>query len=200
MDGRDDVHIHPTADVARDAEIGSDTRIWNFAQVREGARIGSECILGKNVYVDFGVSIGNRVKIQNNVSLYHGVTIDDGVFVGPHVCFCNDLVPRAITPDGALKGADDWTVGTVRVQRGASIGAGSVILPNVTIGAFAMVGAGSVVTRDVPEHALVYGNPARVHGHVCRCGHRLTTTTEGDATRGVCPACRAEYVLPAAEQ
>src|SRR5579884_3853198 len=154
----EDVRIHPTAEVSAEARIGNGTRIWNYAQVREGVHIGQQCILGKNVYVDFGVSIGDRVKIQNNVSVYHGVTIEDGVFIGPHACFTNDKLPRAITPDGLLKGQDDWEVGLIRVCTGASIGAGSIILPGVTIGAFAMIGAGSVVTRSVPAHALVYGN------------------------------------------
>lgn len=190
----DDVHIHPTAEVAADAEIGRGTRIWNYAQVREGARIGSNCILGKNVYVDFSVAIGDNVKIQNNVSIYHGVTVEDGVFIGPHVCFCNDLTPRAITPGGELKGTDDWTVGTVLVRRGASIGAGSTIVPNVTIGAFAMVGAGSVVTRSVPDQALVYGNPARIHGYVCRCGQKLTDLRETpDGMVGTCRVCAVHY-------
>src|SRR5713226_8567534 len=169
----ENVFIHPTAEVASDAQIGSGTRIWNSAQVRTGARIGAECNFGKNVYIDAGVVIGDRVKIQNNVSVYHGVTIEDGVFIGPHVCFTNDVLPRAITPQGAVKGQDDWVVGPTLVRSGASIGAGSIILPNVTIGRFAMIGAGSVVTRSVPEYALVYGNPARQHGYVCACGRRF---------------------------
>jgi UDP-2-acetamido-3-amino-2,3-dideoxy-glucuronate N-acetyltransferase len=186
-----EVRIHPTADVHSRAEVGSGTQIWNQSQVREGAHIGSECVLGKNVYVDFGVSIGNRTKIQNNVSVYHGVTIEDGVFIGPHVCFCNDQTPRAITRDGQLKRDDDWTVGPVTVRHGASIGAGSIILPDVTIGRFALVGAGSVVTRSVPDHALVYGNPAQAHGYVCECGSRLDQpTTTAASVSGHCPTCQ----------
>lgn len=188
---------HPTADVAASALIGDGTRIWNYAQIREDARIGDDCNLGKNVYIDFGVSIGSRTKIQNNCSVYHGVTIEDGVFIGPHVCFCNDRIPRAITPEGALKSADDWTVGPVLVKYGASIGAGSIITPDVTIGSFALVGAGSVVTRDVPDQALVFGNPARIHGYVCRCGERLQITAETtDTITGRCPVCDISYTLP----
>ncbi|MBF6591393.1 MAG: N-acetyltransferase, partial [Ktedonobacterales bacterium] len=163
-----EVFIHPTADVSQDARVADGTKIWSYAQIREGAQVGAECVIGKNVYVDFGVHIGNRVKIQNNVSVYHGVTIEDGVFVGPHVCFTNDLLPRAITPDGQLKGTDDWEVGPIVVRYGASLGANSTIVPGVTIGSFALVGAGAVVSRDVPDHGLVYGNPARLHGYVCR--------------------------------
>jgi acetyltransferase-like isoleucine patch superfamily enzyme len=194
------VYIHPTADVAADAQIGEGTRIWNQAQVREGARIGAECIISKGVYIDFGVQIGSRTKIQNNVSVYHGVTIEDGVFIGPHVCFCNDMLPRAITPDGALKGQEDWEVGPVLVRRGASIGAGSIILPNVTIGAFALVGAGSVVTRSVPDQGLVYGNPARLAGYVCRCVRKLEQMSETSAgLTGRCPVCQTTYTLAAAQ-
>ncbi|HET8906281.1 MAG TPA: acyltransferase [Ktedonobacterales bacterium] len=183
--------IHPTAEVHSQAEVGPDTQIWNQSQVREGAHIGSECVLGKNVYIDLGVSIGNRTKIQNNVSVYHGVTIADGVFIGPHVCFCNDKIPRAITPDGQLKRDDDWTVGPITVHYGASIGAGSIIVPDVTIGRFALVGAGSVVTRSVPDHALVFGNPAHVHGYVCQCGSRLIQpVVTPTSVSGYCPTCQ----------
>ncbi len=186
------VFIHPTADVSPDARLGDGVRVWNQAQIREGASVGAESIISKNVYVDFGVAIGARVKIQNNSSIYHGVTIEDGVFIGPHVCFCNDTQPRAVAPDGSLKGADDWTVGPITVRFGASVGAGSVILPNVTIGRFAMVGAGSVVTRAVPDYGLVYGNPARLRGYVCGCGRKLdgvTSLAAGETPQ--CDACRA---------
>ena len=181
--------IHPTADVARTAHLGNDTKVWQYVQIREDAHIGAECILGKNVYVDFGVHIGNRVKMQNNVSVYHGVTVEDGVFIGPHVCFCNDMLPRAITPDGTLKTQDDWTVGATTIQYGASIGAGSIIVPNVTIGRFALIGAGSVVTRSIPDHGLAYGNPARLVGYVCRCGTRLPSQPQSVAD--LCSSCAA---------
>jgi len=185
------VFIHPTAEVSPHAVVGAGTSLWNQVQVRAGARIGSDCNIGKNVYVDADVTIGSHVKIQNNVSVFHGVTIEDGVFVGPHVCFTNDMQPRAITPEGAVKGQEDWQVGTTFVRYGASIGAGSIILPNSTIGRFAMIGAGSVVTRPVPDYALVYGNPARQHGYVCRCGQRLADVEQqSDALVGYCSACR----------
>lgn len=184
--------VHSTADVSAEATLGEGVRVWNQAQIREGASIGAESIVGKNAYIDMGVAIGARVKIQNNSSIYHGVTIEDSVFIGPHVCFCNDMEPRAVAPDGSLKGQGDWTVGTTRVRFGASLGAGSIILPNVTIGRFAMVGAGSVVTRSVPDHGLVYGNPARLHGYVCACGRKLAgvaSLTEGEIPQ--CDVCRA---------
>jgi acetyltransferase-like isoleucine patch superfamily enzyme len=148
--------IHPTADVSDRAEIGEGTIIWHQAQVREGVKIGRDCIIGKGVYVDAGVPIGDNVKIQNYVSVYHGVKIEDGVFVGPHVCFTNDLRPRAINPDDSLKAADDWILSETLVGHGAALGANSTIRCGITIGEWAMVGSGSVVTNNVPAW-LVYG-------------------------------------------
>jgi UDP-2-acetamido-3-amino-2,3-dideoxy-glucuronate N-acetyltransferase len=190
---RSSVRIHPSADVASDAEIGPGTSIWNQAQVREGARIGAGCIIGKNVYVDAGVVIGDRVKIQNNVSVYHGVTVEDGVFIGPHVCFTNDKLPRAINPDGSLKTDDDWEVTPTLVRRGAAVGANSTVLPGITLGRWSMVGAGSVVTRDVHDHALVRGNPARRVASACSCGEVLPDQTDGTAFTGTCPRCNRPF-------
>lgn len=174
--------IHPTADVSSNSSIGDETSIWNYAQIREHCTIGSHCIMGKGVYVDANVSIGDNCKIQNNVSIFHGVTIESGVFVGPHVCFTNDMRPRAINPDGALKSAQDWVVTPTRVKHGASIGANATIICGVTIGEWAMIGAGSVVTRDVPNNGLVVGNPARLIGSVCPCGERINADEK-------CPRC-----------
>jgi UDP-2-acetamido-3-amino-2,3-dideoxy-glucuronate N-acetyltransferase len=165
--------IHPTAQVHPRARIGENVKVWSWVQIREDAQIGDNTIISKGVYVDFGVRIGSNVKIQNNVSVYNGVTIEDGVFVGPHVCFTNDKVPRAINPDGSLKGAADWEVSPILIRYGASLGANSTILPGVTVGRFALVGSGAVVTRDVPDHGLVVGNPARLIGRVCACGQRI---------------------------
>jgi acetyltransferase-like isoleucine patch superfamily enzyme len=165
--------IHSTAEVSPKAQIGSGTRIWHFVQIREGVTIGQNCIIGKDVYVDFDVKIGDNVKIQNSALIYHGATLESGVFIGPQVCLTNDRLPRAINSDGQLKGNDDWVVGPILIKYGASIGAGSTILPDVTIGRFALVGAGSVVTRDVPDHGLVVGNPARLVGYVCHCGRKM---------------------------
>jgi acetyltransferase-like isoleucine patch superfamily enzyme len=192
---------HPTADVSPQASIGADTRIWQQCQVREGAVVGRNCTLSKGVYVDAGVHIGDNVKIQNGVSIYQGVTLEDGVFCGPHCVFTNDRQPRAVNPDGTLKSAGQWAVGRTLVRMGASIGAQATIVCGVTIGRWAMVGAGAVVTRDVPDHGLVYGNPARLHGFVCPCGGELAVAMaspggSGDQVSMACRSCGAEALIP----
>ena len=124
--------------------------------------------------------------------------LEVGVFIGPNVSFTNDLFPRAITPDGRLKRADDWEITPTLVKYGASIGAGAVIICGVTIGTFALVGAGSIVTKDILPHALVFGNPARSHGYVCRCARRLTDMREDRGTLvGWCAFCAQPCVIPA---
>ncbi len=179
------VRIHPSSVVAESAVIGDGTQIWLFCQVRDRARVGKNCVLGKNVFVDADVVIGDNVKIQNNVSVYLGVTIEDGVMLGPHVCFTNDRLPRAINPDGSLKGANDWAVTPTLVRMGAGIGANSTIRCGVTIGRWAMIGAGAVVTKDVPDHALALGVPARIVGWVCACGEKVAM----DVDRCTCKSC-----------
>lgn len=170
--------IHPTADVSKQAKLGDNAKVWHQCQIRENARIGSNCILGKNVYIDHNVAMGSNVKVQNNASIYSGSKIEDGVFIGPNVCLANDKAPRAIKKNGKLKTDKDWSVGSIIVKKGASIGAGSVILPDVVIGRFAMVGAGSLVAKSVPDYALVYGNPAKLMGYVCICGAKIAKIEE----------------------
>ncbi len=194
---RDKVRIHPTAEVADSAQIGEGTAIWHQCQIRQDAQIGRNCNFGKGVYVDFGVKIGDNVKVQNYVSIYHGVEIEAGVFIGPHVCFTNDNLPRAVNPDGTVKAADDWVLGRILVKRGAALGANSTILPKVVIGEWALVGSGSVVSKDVPAYGLVYGNPARLRGFVCPCGQRLEPgETDGDVMHARCPKCGAQIEIP----
>jgi acetyltransferase-like isoleucine patch superfamily enzyme len=169
-----DAFIHSAAHVSPEATIGNGTKIWINSQIREHAHIGDNCVVGKDTYIDEHVVIGDRVKIQNGVSVYHGVVIEDDVFVGPHVVFTNDRVPRAFN--------NDWKITQTLVKQGASIGANATVVCGVTIGEYAMVGSGSVVVKDVPPYALVVGNPARQIGLVCKCGERLPVN-------GICARC-----------
>ena len=161
-----DTYIHPTAVVDEGAVLGAGTKIWHFCHVYGTAQIGAGCILGQNVMVGPNVLLGDRVKVQNNVSLYDGVVLEDEVFCGPSCVFTNVRTPRAF-----VERKDDFAPTVVR--RGATIGANATVVCGVTIGRYAMIGAGAVVTRDVPDHAMVFGNPARPRGWVSRSGERL---------------------------
>jgi acetyltransferase-like isoleucine patch superfamily enzyme len=197
MRTRDGVSIHPSADVADDAEVGPGTRVWHQAQIRERSVVGSDCIVGKGVYVDAHVRIGDRCKLQNGAFVYHGFNLEDGVFLGPGAMLLNDKIPRATNPDGTFKSEADWTVSHAVVNHGASIGGGAVVLPGVSIGRFAMVGSGAVVTRQVPDHGLVYGNPARLRGFVCACGHLLDPgESSAEGVQATCPSDGTTVVIP----
>lgn len=188
--------VHQTAIIEDDVTIGAGSKIWHFAQIRKGAKIGKNCIIGNSVYIDIDSEIGDNVKIQNHAIIYHQAILENGVFVGPNVCFTNDKIPRAINPDGSLKSTDDWGVSTINVKQGASIGGHSVILPGVTIGRFAMIGAGSVVTKNVPDFALVYGNPAKIRDFVCKCGQKLSKIGENEDVVVTKCACGIEIAVP----
>lgn len=181
--------VEPTAIVDENAEIEDETRVWNFVHVRKNVKIGKKCVLGDYVYVGRGVKIGNCVKLENRATIYEGVTIGDDVFVGPHVTFTNDFIPRSFSKD--------WKIHPTHVKKGASIGAGTVIICGVTIGEYALIGAGSVVTKNMPPHALAYGNPARVKGFVCRNGRKLKTE---EKTKNYvlmkCHTCNEKYKIP----
>lgn len=185
--------IHPSAVVSERAEIGAGTKIWMHAQIREGAKIGCNCIIGRNVYIENGVTLGDNCKVQNNALLYHRATLEDGVFIGPGVMLTNDKIPRAINPDGTLKGTDDWHAGHIHIGRGASIGAGALVLTDLSVGAWAMVGAGALVTKNVPAHALVVGVPARLIGYVCKCGERLISQGHNGDQIWLCPHDHSQY-------
>jgi UDP-2-acetamido-3-amino-2,3-dideoxy-glucuronate N-acetyltransferase len=183
------IKIHPSAEVSEKAIIGSGTYIWNQVQVRENCTIGSNCILSKDVYIDFDVIIGNNVKIQNGVSVYHGVEIEDDVFLGPHMVFTNDLYPRAYI--------GDFKVYKTIIKKGASIGANATIVCGTTIGNYAMIGAGSVITKDVPNNALVVGNPGKIIGFVGKQGQKLIKLeTTLDAVIMRCPVSNEVVTIP----
>jgi acetyltransferase-like isoleucine patch superfamily enzyme len=189
--------IHSTAEIADNAKVGSGTSIWHQAQVRENVTIGKNCIIGKGVYIDTGVSIGDNTKIQNYVSVFHGVEIKNGVFIGPHVCFTNDLRPRAINPDGSLKDANDWAISKSIIHEGAAIGANSTIRCGITIGKWATIGAGSVVTHDIPDYGLCWGNPARLQGFVCKCGANLRhLSISAENVNAECTKCNKIITIP----
>ena len=193
---------HPTAIVDDNVIIGNETKVWCFSHILKFTEIGNHCNIGQNVVIGPFVSIGDLCKIQNNVSLYKGVTLEDGVFVGPSVVFTNILNPRSfINKMNEVK--------KTIIRSGATIGANATIVCGNTIGEYALVGAGSVVTRDVPPHALVIGNPARIVGYVCECGERLeffdskedmighcySTRPNVKECIGKCPKCKKRFNL-----
>jgi UDP-2-acetamido-3-amino-2,3-dideoxy-glucuronate N-acetyltransferase len=178
-------YIHPTAIVDAGATIGEGTKIWHFTHVMGTANIGSSCVLGQNVFIGNKVRLGNRVKVQNNVSVYEGVHCEDDVFLGPSCVFTNILNPRSF-----MERKDSFKPTLVR--KGASIGANATIICGNTIGSYALIGAGSVVTHDVPDFALMVGNPARQKGWVSMHGHALQFDSEGKAA---CPESGLQYQL-----
>jgi UDP-2-acetamido-3-amino-2,3-dideoxy-glucuronate N-acetyltransferase len=165
--------------------IGDDTKLWHFTHVMSGARIGRGCNIGQNVVISPGVVVGDNVKIQNNVSVYTGVTLEADVFCGPSMVFTNVINPRS-----HVSRKDEYR--PTLVKQGASLGANSTIVCGHTVGRYAFVGAGAVVTKDVPDYALVVGNPARLTGWVCACGVKLATGSRPPA-HVVCGACATEY-------
>lgn len=160
----EDPLVHETAVVEDGVALGSGTKVWHHAHVRTGAALGADCVVGKSAFIDTQVKIGDRVKIQNHVSVFQGVTLGDDVMVGPSACFTNDLRPRT---------SSSWELTETKVGNGVGIGANSTIVCGAAIGDWALIGAGTVVVGDVPEHALVVGNPSRIIGWVNRSGETV---------------------------
>ena len=180
--GRSDargVFVHPTAVIDPGSSIGAGTKIWHFSHILTDSRIGENCNIGQNVVIGPDVGIGKNCKIQNNVSVYKGVTLEEGVFCGPSMVFTNIYNPRA-----EIRKMDQ--VRPTLVKRGATLGANSTIVCGTTLGRYCFVGAGAVVTRNVPDHALVIGNPAKQIGWMCECGERLADGLE-------CVVCGKKY-------
>jgi acetyltransferase-like isoleucine patch superfamily enzyme len=169
-----DWFCHPSAIVEHGANIGSRTRIWAFVHILRGARIGMDCNVCDHTFIEGNVVVGNRVTIKTSISLWDGMVIEDDVFLGPNACFTNDKRPRS------KQYPPEFTQTLLR--QGCSMGANSTTLPGLTIGRYAMVGAGAVVTRSIPDFGLVFGNPARLMGWVCKCGVRLPVAVAGRMT------------------
>ena len=184
--------ISDKALVSSKAIIGADTHIWDFAQIRENANIGDHVVIGNAVYIDTNVRVGDNCKIQNRALIYDSAILHKGVFIGPGVVLTNDKNPRAISGDGKLMRDSDWVKVGVEVFEGASIGAGAICVAPIKIGKWALVGAGAVVTKDIRDHALVVGNPARQVGWVGKAGKQLETV---DGQHFNCPIFGTEYEL-----
>jgi UDP-2-acetamido-3-amino-2,3-dideoxy-glucuronate N-acetyltransferase len=181
--------VHESSYVDEPCEIGPGTKIWHFCHIMKGSRIGRGCNIGQNVVISPDVVIGDNVKIQNNVSVYTGVELEDDVFCGPSMVFTNVVNPRS-----HVSRKDEYR--RTLVRRGASIGANATVVCGHTIGSYAFIGAGAVVTRDVPDFALVLGNPARISGWVCACGVKLELEPAlKDGTAVDCRACKGAYAV-----
>jgi len=176
---------HETAVIDPGCQIGEETRIWHFSHIMTNCNIGRQCSIGQNVVISPEVKIGNRVKIQNNVSVYTGVICEDDVFLGPSAVFTNVINPRS-----AVNRKEEFKPTLVR--QGATIGANATIVCGITIGRYAFIGAGAVVTKNIPDYALVVGNPAHQTGWMSEYGHKLSFNSEGMA---VCPESRERYQL-----
>jgi len=183
MQREKDYFVHESSYIDDNVQIGKGTKIWHFCHIMSGATIGENCTIGQNVFIGRNVKIGNNVKIQNNVSVYEGVILEDDVFCGPSVVFTNVDTPRSAYPKSSAE------YRKTPVKRGCTIGANATIVCGVTLGEYSFIGAGAVITKDVPAHALVYGNPARIQGWMCECGTKLEFT-RGEAR---CKKCGAEY-------
>ena len=180
-----DVFVHESSYVDDGCEIGDGTKIWHFSHVMSRSRIGRGCNIGQNVVVSPDVVIGDNVKIQNNVSIYTGVVLEDDVFCGPSMVFTNVVNPRS-----HVSRKDEYR--QTLVKKGASLGANCTVVCGHTIGAYAFVGAGAVITKDVPDFALVVGNPGRISGWMCRCGVKLAAGAAPPQT-ATCAACNTRY-------
>jgi len=176
--------IHESSYVDEPCEIGEGTKIWHFSHIMKDSKIGSNCNIGQNVVISPDVVIGNGVKIQNNVSVYTGVICEDDVFLGPSCVFTNVINPRSF-----IVRKDEYR--RTIIKKGASIGANATIVCGHNIGKYAFVAAGSVVTKDVPDYALVMGNPARIKYYVCECGNKM----DFNDNKYKCHDCNNEYII-----
>ncbi len=182
-----DYFVHESAYIDKPCSIGAGSQIWHFSHLMPDVVLGKKCKIGQNVFIATGVTVGDNVKIQNNVSIYAGVILEDDVFCGPSCVFTNINTPRSAVPQNTI---ESYLI--TRVQQGATIGANATIVCGHTIGRYAFIGAGSTVTKDIPDYALVYGNPAQQHGWMCECGVKLPAAID-DAIS--CLKCDRHYHL-----
>lgn len=189
MSSQSDFFVHESSYVDEGVTIGAGTKVWHFSHVMGGATIGEKCNIGQNVVISPDCHVGNNVKIQNNVSVYEGVTLEDDVFCGPSMVFTNVINPRS-----HVSRKDEYK--QTRVGKGATIGANATIVCGITLGKYCFIGAGAVVTKDVPDYALIVGNPGVVKGHMCDCGVKLPAvdTSKADST-AQCTACGKNYSI-----
>lgn len=180
--------IHESSYADESSSIGDGVKIWHFSHIMKNSTVGEKCNLGQNVVISPDVILGKNVKIQNNVSVYTGVICEDDVFLGPSCVFTNVINPRSFIE---RKNEYRKTI----VKKGATIGANATIVCGHNVGRYAFVGAGTVVTKDVPDYALVVGNPARIIGYVCECGDRLISVDKVINTEHICKTCNREYML-----
>lgn len=176
--------VHESSYADEGCKIGAGTKIWHFSHILPGAVIGEKCSIGQNVNIGARAVLGNRCKIQNNVSIYDDVILEDEVFCGPSMVFTNVINPRAF-----IERKHEYK--KTLLKRGCTIGANATIVCGNSIGEYALIGAGAVVTKEVPAYALIYGNPAKQHGWVCKCGVKL----EQNGINAKCPACSLEYQI-----
>lgn len=176
--------IHESSYIDEPCEIGEGTKIWHFSHIMKNSTIGKNCNIGQNVVISPNVTIGNNVKIQNNVSVYTGVICEDDVFLGPSCVFTNVINPRSF-----IERKEEYK--TTIIKKGASIGANATIVCGHNIGRYAFIGAGAVVTKDIPDYALVVGNPGKIIGYVCECGNRL----KQDKDKYTCTSCNKKYQM-----
>ncbi len=181
--GKQEYFLHESSYVDEGCDIGAGTQIWHFSHVLKGSKIGRDCKIGQNVVIGPNVTVGNGCKIQNNISLYEGVTLEDEVFCGPSMVFTNVFNPRSAIPRMS-------ELRPTLVKKGTTIGANATIICGNTIGQYAFIGAGAVITKDVPDYALVIGNPGRIEGWMCKCGVKLSFDKHGI---GKCKTCAQIY-------
>lgn len=187
MKTKNNYWAHKTSEIQKGAKIGGETKIYQHSQILKGAQIGKNCVIGHNCFISSGAKLGNGVKLESNIDVWDLVTLEDYVFVGPSVVFTNDLTPRAKYPKRKYPEYGKWL--PTLIKEGAAMGANATVICGIVVGRWAMIGAGAVVTEDVPDYAIVVGNPARIIGWICECGNKI----EFARGKAICRMCKKKY-------